>query len=166
MDIRVMNVNYMAPVVLSKAVLPSMLLQKQGSIAVMSSVQGKLALPFRAPYCASKHAVHGFFDALRSEVERDGISVLSLCPGYVATSLSLNALRGDGSAHGIMDVTTANGIKPSDMAVTTLEAIASQTSEVVVASSLPKIAVMLRNIFPDIWFWYLSRRARKGVGSG
>jgi len=111
------DVNFFGTVALTKAVLPFMLKQEAGAICVVSSLQGKFGTPARSAYAASKHALHGFFDSLRLEVEPKGcatiyrvsflpfairascltiprVSVTVACPGYVRTNLSLNALRG------------------------------------------------------------------------
>ncbi len=70
-----MEVNYFGPVALTKAVLPSMRLRRSGHIVVVSSVMGFVGTPGRSTYAAAKHAVHGYFDSLRSEVWRDHIAV-------------------------------------------------------------------------------------------
>ena len=73
---RVMEVNYFGTVALTRAVLPAMLAARRGQFVVISSVAGKLGTPLRAAYCASKHALHGFFDCLRAEVWRHNVAVL------------------------------------------------------------------------------------------
>ena len=67
-DRHLIELNYLGPVALTKQVLPSMLNRGDGQIVVISSLLGKFAMPKRAAYSASKHALHGFFDALRAEV--------------------------------------------------------------------------------------------------
>jgi short-subunit dehydrogenase len=65
----------------------------RGSFAlVISSVQGKLPQPKRSAYCASKHALHAYFEGLRWELEQRGVALTVASPGYVATDLSKNAL--------------------------------------------------------------------------
>lgn len=115
-DQRIMTVNYMGPVALTKAVLPGMLQQRSGRVVGVSSVQGLVGLPGRTAYSASKHAMHGFFDGLRAEVASRGISVTLICPGYVRTGLSENAVTADGGKHGEMDETTAKGLDPEVLA--------------------------------------------------
>src|SRR5690606_36745924 len=97
---RLMEVNYHAPVALTQALLPNMLSRGGGHFVVMSSVLGLMSVKNRAGYCASKHALHGFFNGLRAEHQKDGISVLLVCPGHVNTEFSLQALESDGRAHG------------------------------------------------------------------
>ncbi len=97
---RVMQVNYFGPIALTKAVLPYMMEQKSGHIVVIGSLTGKLPVPGRSAYCASKHALHGFFDALRGEVHSYGIQVTMVCPGFVQTHISENSLLADGTTRG------------------------------------------------------------------
>jgi dehydrogenase/reductase SDR family protein 7B len=101
-DVQLMKCNYFGAVALTKAVLPSMLTRQSGAIVVMSSVQGKLPIAFRSSYAAAKHAMHGFFHSLRYEVAEAGVGVTIVCPGYVKTNISLNALTADGKTYGKM----------------------------------------------------------------
>ena len=84
-DTRIMAINFMSPVALTKAVLPGMVQRGFGHVVVISSVQGKFGLPYRSSYAASKHALHGYFDSLRSEVARYShglvVSWLVACDG-------------------------------------------------------------------------------------
>jgi dehydrogenase/reductase SDR family protein 7B len=99
-DRRIMEVNYFGVVALTKAALPEMLERKSGSFAVVTSVAGYCGVPYRSAYCASKHALHGFFEALRSEVALRGVSITMLCPGFIDTDIAASALTGDGASHG------------------------------------------------------------------
>ena len=69
-DKKIMAVNYLGTVALTKAILPFMLKQQFGQIVVISSVLGKFSVPGRSAYCASKHALHGYFDALRNRTHQ------------------------------------------------------------------------------------------------
>ncbi|KAF5902970.1 dehydrogenase/reductase SDR family member 7C, partial [Clarias magur] len=75
MDKTVMDVNYFGPITLAKGILPLMVARRTGHFVIINSIQGRLAVPFRTSYAASKHAVQAFFDCLRAEVEEYGISV-------------------------------------------------------------------------------------------
>uniref|UniRef100_A0A8C0VM16 Dehydrogenase/reductase SDR family member 7B n=1 Tax=Cyanistes caeruleus TaxID=156563 RepID=A0A8C0VM16_CYACU len=99
-DKKVMETNYFGPIALTKALLPSMIKRRQGHIVAISSVQGKISIPFRSAYAASKHATQAFFDCLRAEVEQYDIEVTVVSPGYIQTNLSLNAVTADGSRYG------------------------------------------------------------------
>jgi short-subunit dehydrogenase len=96
-DELIMRTNYLGPVALTKALLPSMRARRQGHFIVVSSVLGKFGLPGRSGYCASKHALHGFFDTLRGELWKDNIQVTLAVPAWVQTQVSMNALTGNGS---------------------------------------------------------------------
>ncbi|XP_067229546.1 dehydrogenase/reductase SDR family member 7B isoform X2 [Chanodichthys erythropterus] len=96
----VMETNYFGPVALTQAILPSMIDRRSGHIVVISSVQGKISIPYRSAYAASKHATQAYFDCLRAEVDRFGLQVSVISPGYIRTNLSINAVTGDGSQYG------------------------------------------------------------------
>ena len=110
---QLMDINYLGTVALSKALLPYFVAQKKGHYAVITSVMGKYASPFRSGYAGAKHALHGFFDALRMEHHNDNIEVSLLCPGFVQTNVTINALTGDGSTLGHDDPATKNGLEVS-----------------------------------------------------
>ena len=84
-DKRIMKVNYLGQIALTKALLPHMLERKTGHIVVVSSIMGIMTTPLRSAYCASKHALHGFFDSLRSEVWKDNIFITIVCPAGIKT---------------------------------------------------------------------------------
>nr|XP_015215363.1 PREDICTED: dehydrogenase/reductase SDR family member 7B isoform X2 [Lepisosteus oculatus] len=160
-DKEVMDINYFGPVALTKAILPSMVQNRSGHILVISSVQGKIAIPFRSAYAASKHATQAFFDCLRAEVEQYGIEVSVFSPGYIKTNLSLNAVTGDGSTYGVMDKNTAEGWDPQDVARAILGAVGSKKRDVMLAGLLPTLAVYLRTLCPSVFFRIMASRARK-----
>ena len=126
---RIMEVDFFAAVHLARLVVPDMVRRRTGQVVVISSVTGHVATPMRSAYAAAKHALHGWFDALRAEVHADGVAVTLLCPGYVATDVSRNALREDGSAQGSMDQDTARGLAPDVFAARALDAIAARKRE-------------------------------------
>uniref|UniRef100_A0A3P9KV80 Dehydrogenase/reductase SDR family member 7B n=1 Tax=Oryzias latipes TaxID=8090 RepID=A0A3P9KV80_ORYLA len=157
----VMETNYFGPISLTQVLLPSMVHRRSGHIVVISSVQGKIAIPSRSAYAASKHATQAFFDCLRAEIEQYGISVMVISPGYIQTDLSINAVTGDGSKYGIMDKTTAAGQNPRDVAHAVLKAVCQRSSDVLLAGTLPSVAVYLRTLWPALFFKLMSSRARK-----
>lgn len=157
----VMETNYFGPVALTQALLPSMVRRCSGHIVVISSVQGKIAIPYRSAYAASKHATQAYFDCLRAEIERYGIPVTVISPGYIRTNLSVNAVTGDGSKYGVLDRTTATGWDPRDVAREVLKAVRQQSKDVVLAGPLPTAAVYLRTLWPVLFFKLMSSRARK-----
>ena len=83
--------NVLGPIALTKTVLPVMIKQGQGHQAITASVAGKVGGPLRTGYCAAKHAVMGFFDALRTEVAYRNIRITTITPGFIRTNVSKNA---------------------------------------------------------------------------
>uniref|UniRef100_A0A1S4KV68 Dehydrogenase, putative n=1 Tax=Ixodes scapularis TaxID=6945 RepID=A0A1S4KV68_IXOSC len=160
-DVKLMMVNYFGHVALTKAVLPSMLEAKEGCIVAISSVQGKVGLPFRSAYAASKHATQAFFDTLLSEVAHKDIHVCVVSPGYIRTNLSVNALTGSGSTYGVMDETTATGMAPEEVADAVLEAVVNRRTDVVVSAMLPRVVMMVRVLWPWLYFAVMKSRAKR-----
>jgi short-subunit dehydrogenase len=93
---RVMEVNFFGALHCTHAALPD-LIERRGQLIVISSVAGFAPLVARTGYSASKHALHGFFDSLRSEIEPLGVKVLLVCPSFIDTGIEKNALAGDGA---------------------------------------------------------------------
>jgi dehydrogenase/reductase SDR family protein 7 len=90
----IMELNFFSYVKLAKAVLPSFVKQKSGKILVISSVSGIIGTALGSSYSASKFALHGYFGALRSEVDKlHGISVHIACPGPVESEIHLNLVK-------------------------------------------------------------------------
>ena len=113
---KLIEINYLGTVALSRALLPFFLKQGFGHYVVVSSVMGKYGSPFRSGYSAAKHALHGFFDVMRMEHQKDNINVTIICPGFVRTPIAMNSLKGDGSVLGIDDLATRKGLKVEDFA--------------------------------------------------
>lgn len=150
-DKRLMNINYLGTVALTKAILPHFIAQKRGQFVVVTSIVGKIGTPVRSSYSASKHALHGFFDSLRAEHYNDNISVTLVCPGYVATNVSINALTGDGSTQKTMDNATKNGIQPARFAKLMAYAIYKKKQEVYIAGAKEKAGVYVKRFFPKLF---------------
>jgi short-subunit dehydrogenase len=147
---RIMEVNFFAPEAMARAVLTSMLAQKSGHMVVISSVAGKFGVPMRSGYSASKFALHGFFEALRAEEERNGIRVTMVCPGFIRTDISLSALRGDGHKNAKMDPELARGMPVDECARQILQGVAAKRNEIVIAAFREKILVYLKRFLPGI----------------
>lgn len=148
---KLMATNFFGSAALAKGLLPHFLKRRQGTIAVVSSVQGKIGMPLRAAYAASKFAVQGFFDSLRAELLCKNINVLTVSPGYVRTALSLNAVNGDGTNYGKMDETTAKGMDPKTLSGIILKAIADGKQDIVVADAKTVLGIRLNALFPELF---------------
>lgn len=156
-DKRIMDINFTGTIALTKAVLPHFLERQQGHFVVTTSIVGRIASPLRSTYAASKHALHGFFDSFRAEVHNDNIHVTLICPGYVNTEISRNALVGDGSAQNTMDKATENGIQPVRFAKLMAKAIIQKKQEAHIAGAKEKLGVFVKRFFPRI-FAYMIRK--------
>ena len=139
---RVLDVNVMGPIALTKAVLPVMIEQQSGHIAVTSSVAGKLGPPLRTGYSAAKHAVMGFFDALRSEVAFYGIKVSTLVAGVVKTNVVANALQGDGTAIGPEEGVMTEGLTVEEATNIILSKLSAEEDEIIVGEG-PEVQMLL-----------------------
>ena len=93
---RLMTVNFLGVVELTRHTCPHMVTRGSGHVLVISSVQGLLPIPHRGAYTASKHAVQAWADSLRAELSDTGVQVTTVSPGYVNTNLSRNALTSSG----------------------------------------------------------------------
>lgn len=144
---KMMNINFWGAVALTKSILPDMIKKGGGKIACVSSVMGKFGAPDRATYAASKHALHGYFDSLRTEVFKKNIKITLICPGYIRTNVSLNAVTAEGTLYGIMDESQQSGMSPEDCAKQIVNAIAQNKEEVYMGGKEVK-GVLFKRLFP------------------
>ncbi len=158
---QLMDVNFFSGVALTKAVLPYMIAQKSGHFVVTSSVAGKIGTPKRSGYNAAKHAVQGFYDALRAEVHDDNIQVTILCPGYIRTNISVNALDAKGNKFNQMDENQANGISAEECAGQVIRAVENNKKEVVIAGLKETAGLYLKRFFPGLLYKMVRKNAPK-----
>ena len=149
-DKRIIEVNYLGTVALTKAILPHFIQNKRGHFVVTTSIVGKIGTPLRSSYAASKHALHGFFDSLRAEHFHDNIFVTLVCPGFVNTNVSKNALTGNGTPQQKMDMATQNGIQPERFAKLMAKSIIDKKEEVYIGGFKEKLGVYVKRFFPKI----------------
>ena len=155
---KLMDVNVMGQIALTRAVLPHMLDRGEGHIAVTSSVAGKVGVRQRTGYCAAKHAVMGFCDALRTEVEDKGVRVSTIVPGFVRTPVAENSLTGDGSAYGSADADNAGGMDPDKAARVIVAGLKKGKREIPVGEGMEMSALWLKRISPELTFWMAKNR--------
>ena len=156
-DEKIIAINYLGTVALTKAVLPKFIKNNAGHFVVISSIVGKIGTPLRSSYAASKHALHGFFDSLRAEVYENNIKITIACPGFVQTNVSINALTGDGSPQNKMDHATKNGLTPEYFVKKLINAVEAEKEEVYIGGFKEKLAVFTKRFFPKL----LSKMIRK-----
>lgn len=157
---KVMEIDYFSYVELTNHLLPHFLQRNSGHFVIMSSVMGKIGTPMRSAYAAAKHALHGFFDCLRAEVFDKNIQVTIITPGYIRTNVTMNAVRGDGSAVAEVGENIANGLPADKAALQIMKAIAAGKFETYVGkTSGEKMALIVNRIAPNM----LQKIVRKQV---
>jgi dehydrogenase/reductase SDR family protein 7B len=158
-DRKIMEVNFFGQIAITKSVLPVMLKQKHGHIVVISSIAGKFGFWFRTAYSSSKHALHGFFEALRLETEADGIKILMAVPGKIQSAISINALKEDGSKNNVMEKSQEEGLPADECAAIILDAMKKEKEEILIGGREIK-AVWLKRHFPK-WFGRVIRKQKR-----
>ncbi|MFZ6649658.1 SDR family NAD(P)-dependent oxidoreductase [Undibacterium sp. TJN25] len=162
---QLIEVDYLAPLALTQLVLPRMVEQRSGHVAVISSVAGKVGTPLRTGYCGAKHAVIGYFDGLRAEVEAAyGIKVSVILPGSVQTSVAVNALVGDGSSRGRSDANIDNGMPVETAAQIIVSGMAEGKREIPVAEGKELAALNFRTQDPERLFDMLAKEGARLAG--
>ncbi|MEP7320666.1 MAG: SDR family oxidoreductase [Saprospiraceae bacterium] len=154
---RIMDVNFLGGVALSKAVLPNMIINKQGQIVVISSILGKIITAKQSAYTASKHAIMGFYDTLRAETWSEGIKVLIVCPGFVRTNVAKNSLNRDGQPINKDNPKIVSGLDPIEVSERILRAIRSGKEEIVLAGFKERFAIVLKRFAPALFSKFISK---------
>ncbi len=161
---RVMEVNFFGAVNCTKAALPH-IEASRGLVIVVSSVAGYTPLIARTGYAASKHAVHGFFDSLRSELAPLGVDVMIACPSFIATNIGVNAIGGDGQPVRHQQVTTGRPLAPQEAAALLLDG-ARAGRRLVLIGRTARQAWLLSRLAPGLYERIMARRLRTELESG
>ena len=151
-DRRIMELDYFAPVALTRQVLPAMLKQGSGHVVFVSSVAGLLGTQYRASYSAAKGAIHLWANSLRAEVASKGIEVAVIFPGFVKTNVSIAALTGNGEALGTMDDAQANGLTSIEFAEQAIDALLAGQEYIVIGGLKEKVGVWLSRVSPALMY--------------
>ena len=149
--------NFFGAMSAMQAVIPVMKQQGAGTIINISSVAGHIPLPFHASYSATKFALNAVGKAAAVELKKDGVHVLTVCPGYVQTAFSENAGRGNELKK--VRPQSVRGITPERVARATLQGYLKHKREVVVPWTM-HIPVKLYQLFPGLVEWAMSRMAK------
>ena len=155
-DRKIFEINFFGAVALTKAVLPYMIKNGGGNIAVTSSIVGKFGFPYRSSYSATKHALHGFFESLRAENVKNNIRVSIIIPGRVQTNISLNAIDKDGKAHGKMDDGQDSGISSEKAAKIICKKLKKEKKEILVGGK-ELLMLHIRRFLPRLYYYMSSR---------
>lgn len=159
---RVMDVNFYGAVHCTRAALDS-LIERRGMIAVLSSVAGFAPLVGRCGYAASKHALHGLFDSLRSELVDDGVGVLMVCPSFTRTAIDDNALGGDGGRFRRAGKPSSAGASPDEVARQILRGVGKRRKQLVL-SPVGKSSYWLWHLLPPVYERLMRRSQREELG--
>lgn len=149
---QIFDVDVLGQIALTKTELPHMIDRRSGHIAITSSVAGKIGVAQRTGYCAAKHAVMGFYDALRAELDQHGIQVTTITPGFINTNISVNALKGDGSEYGEVDKDIAGGMDVTRCAEVIMDGFRKGIPEIAVGEGIEMKALWLKRLFPRLVF--------------
>lgn len=150
-DKRLMAINYLGTIALTKALLPTFLKQQSGQIVTVTSLAGVFGTRFRTSYAATKHALHGFFNSLRAELVDDHIIITLISPGFVKTSVSINAFVGDGSTQNSMDDRQNDGMEVGVFVKKMIHAMLKK-KEVAYIGKKEVIMVYIHRYIP--WLYY------------
>ena len=157
-DRKIFEINFFGAIALTKAVLPKMIKNGGGQIAVTSSIVGKFGFPYRSSYSATKHALHGFFESLRAENKQNNIQVSIIIPGRVQTNISLNALDKEGKNHAKMDDGQDSGITSEKAAKIICRNLKKSRKEILVGGK-ELTMVHIRRFLPRLYY-YMSTRIK------
>lgn len=158
---RVMDVNFFGAVHCTQAALAS-LRQSKGQIITISSVAGFAPLIGRTGYAASKHALHGFFDSLRTEVQDDGVGVLLVCPSFIDTGIDRAALGADGQPAAQSRKTTGGQTPPAEVAQA-IVAAARRNQDLLLFSRISKASWWLSRLWPQQYARVMKRRLQSEI---
>jgi short-subunit dehydrogenase len=157
-DRKIFEINFFGAIALTKIVLPVMIKNGGGQLAVTSSLVGKFGFPYRSAYSATKHALHGFFESLRAENKVNNIKVSIFIPGRVQTNISVNAIDKDGVAHGKMDDGQSSGITAEKAAKIICRNLKREKKEILVGGK-ELLMVHIRRFLPRLYY-YMSTRIK------
>ncbi len=145
---RIMQVNYMGAVYCTHYALPH-LTAARGRIVGVASLTGLVGVPTRTAYAASKHAMRGFFDSLRIELEETGVTVTMIYPGFVATGIRENATGADGKAAKVDPVNKDDVMRVEECASIIVRAIEQRQRENIMTLK-GKLGQWLKLIAPKV----------------
>ncbi len=162
---RVMDVNFFGALHCTRAALVS-LVARRGLVVVLSSVAGFSPLAGRCAYSASKHALHGLFETLRSEQRESGLGVMLVCPSFTRTEIDAHALSGDGRALRAPRGVYGRLADPDDVADAIFRA-ALRRRRLLVLSPVGKLSYAISRVWPALFERMMTRRVRvEPAGSG
>ncbi len=145
---KVMDINYFGTVYCTKLALPS-IIKNKGSIVGVSSIAGYRGLPGRSGYSASKFAVNGWLEAIRTELLHDGVNVMWVCPGFTKSNIRNAALNEHGNAQGESPLDESKLMTSEECATHILKAIVKRKRTLVLTFK-GKQTVFMNKFFPKL----------------
>jgi len=155
---KVMDVNFFGSLHCTKAAINS-LIRRQGVIIVIESLAGVSPLLGRTGYCASKHALHGLFTSLRSEIRNTGVHIMLVCPGFVETNLQTRALGGDGQVTNHPQSVVGRPASAAKVAAEIFKG-AQKRKPLLVLTPVGKLAYWLSRLAPTLYERLMARQVR------
>lgn len=155
---RVMNINFFGSLYCTKAAIES-IVERKGMMIVIVSVAGVTPLLGRSGYCASKHALHGLFTTIRTEIRDAGAHVMIVCPGFVKTNLQTRALGADGSVTTHPQSTVGKQTTPEAVA-NEIYMAALKRKNMVVLTFMGKLGYWISRIAPIFYENIMARKFR------
>jgi len=145
---RLMDVNFWGTVYCTKFALPH-ILERKGTIAGVSSIAGYRGLPGRSGYSASKFAMNGWLEALRTELLDTGVNVMWVCPGFTASNIRNAAMNKDAKPQGELQLDEKKKKSAEKCAVHILHAVEKRKRTLVLTAN-GKQTVMVNKYFPEL----------------
>jgi short-subunit dehydrogenase len=144
----VMDVNFWGTIYCSKFALPE-ILKTKGAVVAVSSSAGHRGLPGRTAYSASKFAINGFMEALRTELLRTGVLVMVASPGFTSSNIRVTALNKDGESHGETNMEEGKMMSSEEVAERIVNGIAGRKRDIIMTGQ-GKLAVWMNKLFPAL----------------
>ena len=157
---KMMEIDFFSNITLSKAVALRMKEKGGGHIIITSSLMGKWGFFLRSGYAAAKHALHGYYDSMRMEVEKYNIQITLLTPGFIASEISKRALDNKGAATGEMDNNQATGMTTTRCAEEILRGVAAGKTEFGIGGK-ELLGLKLRRFAPALFEKILRKRSAR-----
>ncbi len=145
---KVMDINFYGTVYCTKFALNS-IISRKGTIVGVSSIAGYRGLPGRSGYSASKFAVQGWLEAIKTELMADGVHVMWVCPGFTTSNIRNAALSKDGSSHGETPMDESKMMSSEECAAHILTAI-EKKKRTLVLTFIGKRTVFMQKFFPKL----------------
>ena len=150
-DRKLMEINFFAPVVISKQLLPIFKDQQSGHIVIIGSMAGLMGFPMRTGYAAAKHALMGYFETLQVEHSLKDFHITIVNPGRIYTNISMAAITADGSPHNKMDTGQLEGIPVEECADKILGGIRKKKKHLLIAKG-EKLLYWIKWFYPSLYY--------------